>query len=121
MKTGIERIADERQRQIEKEGWTPEHDDEHTDGSLAMAAVCYASPEQIFKQDASKYADKSVIFRDPWPWDGWDKRKEFARGNSPIDPSKLTYKQRVSLLEKAGGLIAAEIDRLNRRIKKTIK
>jgi len=27
MKTGVELIADERQRQIEVEGWTAEHDD----------------------------------------------------------------------------------------------
>lgn len=27
MKTGIELIAEERQRQIEVEGWTPEYDD----------------------------------------------------------------------------------------------
>ncbi len=48
MKTGIELITAERKRQIEKEGWTPEHDAEHTDGSLALAAVCYAAPEQIY-------------------------------------------------------------------------
>ena len=44
---GIESIAAERQRQIEKEGWTSEHDDCHHDGSLADAAACYAMPLKI--------------------------------------------------------------------------
>jgi hypothetical protein len=34
----------ERERQVLTEGWTPEHDDEHGDGSLALAAACYAAP-----------------------------------------------------------------------------
>lgn len=37
MSTGIEAIAAERQRQIEKEGWTPEHDDTHGAGEMAEA------------------------------------------------------------------------------------
>ena len=43
--SGAERIAAERQRQVEREGWTADHDAQHTDGSLAWAAVCYAAPE----------------------------------------------------------------------------
>ena len=35
-------VAAERRRQIEAEGWTPEHDDEHSAGQLAGAAGCYA-------------------------------------------------------------------------------
>lgn len=47
MKTGIELIAEERQRQIEKEGWTPEHDIlEHRHGQLVDAAVSYALTEE---------------------------------------------------------------------------
>ena len=38
MKTGIELIAEERKRQIEKEGWPREHDSKHFHGELAMAA-----------------------------------------------------------------------------------
>ena len=39
----LDAIADvvgERTRQILDEGWTPEHDDAHTDGQLAQAAAC---------------------------------------------------------------------------------
>lgn len=32
-------VVSERRRQIYEEGWSPEHDDEHTDGSLADAAA----------------------------------------------------------------------------------
>jgi hypothetical protein len=34
--SGIDLIAAERQRQIDAEGWTPEHDDEHAGGVLRL-------------------------------------------------------------------------------------
>jgi len=43
MKTGIELIAEERQRQIEVEGWTKDHDIEHKTFELSAAAACYIS------------------------------------------------------------------------------
>lgn len=43
---GSELIATERQRQIEAEGWTPEHDDEHINGELADAAAIYVAHVQ---------------------------------------------------------------------------
>lgn len=98
--TGAERIAAERQRQIDKEGYSHRHDDEHTCGELAMAAVCYAahaaSVQVVNKHDG----------RDPWPWDDeWDRRTHFA---------PPTFEERIRLLEKSGALLAAEIDRLLR-------
>ena len=41
IKTGVELIAAERQRQIEVEGWTVEHDAEHKEGEISMAAGSY--------------------------------------------------------------------------------
>ncbi|MCT5529908.1 hypothetical protein LZL70_30340, partial [Pseudomonas aeruginosa] len=35
-------VQAERRRQVEAEGWTPEHDDEHSHGQMARAAACYA-------------------------------------------------------------------------------
>ena len=35
----LDEIAAERREQLGKHGWTPEHDDEHEHGELAMAAV----------------------------------------------------------------------------------
>lgn len=89
--TGINLIAIERARQIEHEGWSPEHDAEHDRDDLAMAAVCYATPERVrhMQRSREKY----------WPW---------ARAYW-----KPTPDDRVRELVKAGALIAAEIDRLH--------
>jgi hypothetical protein len=86
MKAGIELIAEERQRQITKEGWTTEHDSEHDYHELARAAACYAVPAQ-FRHI------KLWPFHMKW----W----------------KPTPNDRIRELVKAGALIAAEIDRLN--------
>lgn len=94
MKTGIELIAEERQRQIEVEGWTPEHDAEHTDNSIAKAAACYATPAD--KRNMGNWPEG--VFPALWPWD--------------LKWWKPTPDNRVKELIKAGALIAAEIDRL---------
>lgn len=117
--TGAELIAAERDRQLEQEGWDSSHDDEHTDGSMALAAVCYATPVRLYGQD--KHA-AGVSFWDPWP-DSWsveyDNRFRYGErrtnpGNMPPDPATYTNDERLDLLVKAGALIAAEIDRLQR-------
>lgn len=101
--TGIERIAAERQRQIDQEGWTVEHDDRHTEGDLIDAASAYGAAAM-----ASYYGPNNVTFADiragkpprSWPWSrSWWKPS--------ADP--------IRNLEKAGALIAAEIDRLQRK------
>lgn len=99
----IDEIAKERQRQISKEGWTLEHDDEHTDGSLADAAACYAATTRPFK--AEEFAGVGykpyTSYSDLWPksWaDHWWKQKGNRRRN----------------LVKAAALIVAEIERLDR-------
>lgn len=94
MKTGIELIAEERQRQIEVEGWTPEHDAEHDFGELAGAAACYAL-STVFEKDG--IGIKRVI-GDFWP--------------SSWDTSWWKPKDKITDLKRAGALIAAEIDRL---------
>lgn len=116
---GTELIAKERQRQVNEEGWTAEHDDEHIDCSLALAAICYAAPVKIYILD---WRAAGPCFFDPWPdsWDrGYDKRSEYGErrenpSNSVPDPATYTMKERLDLLVKAGALIAAEIDRLHR-------
>ncbi|MBU9502880.1 hypothetical protein KTE68_22270 [Burkholderia multivorans] len=86
-------VLSERRRQIEAEGWTPDHDDEHDNGEMACAAACYALAE-LFVFDMSGLFDKL------WPSD-WS-RKWW----------KPTTKRRN--LVKAGGLILAEIERIDR-------
>lgn len=102
--TGIQLIAAERQRQIEKERWTPEHDDQHTDETLPLVAALYAAPCDLFEADIEAVGGKilGISFNDPWPasWDDcWDRRQDFDRKRQLI---------------VAGALIAAELDRLNR-------
>lgn len=93
MKTGIELIAEERKRQIEVEGWTPEHDDAHQNEQLANAAGCYAlTPTQ-------RYFDYKRNTPYAWPWS--------------VDFWKPSPDRRKDLI-KAGALIVAELDRLNR-------
>lgn len=92
--SGIDLIAAERQRQIEQEGWHEGHDDEHDNGSLAGAAAAYAlcAQEQALGE-AGPFAPP-----DCWVWHlSWWKPKDQLRN-----------------LVRAGALIAAEIDRLQR-------
>lgn len=100
MKTGIELIAEERKRQIEVEGWTPEHDAEHTDNSIAKAAACYAMPcDERQKYQSSTLSEPARFYPRWWP-KSWD-----------VKWWKPTPENRIKELVKAGALIAAEIDR----------
>lgn len=121
MKTGIELITEERRRQIEKEGFDANHDAQHYSGELAMAAICFAAPKKIYFNAWAPHG--GFLFEDPFPeqWDlTWDKRLEYSLDmpdtdvNEIPDPANYTPEQRIDLLVKAGALIAAEIDRLQR-------
>lgn len=90
-KSAIQLISDERQRQVEVEGFAYMHDDNHGDESLATAASCYALPDH---KDRGEYVDTL------WPWN-----EEYW---------KPTPNDRIRELVKAGALIAAEIERLQR-------
>jgi hypothetical protein len=113
---GVERIQAERERQV-AEGYTPEHDDEHDGGEMALAAACYAASaarERIYVRE--NFADQ-VSFTDPFPWSkgGRGSTCEDERpynGNVLKDP---TDEEAIRLLEVAGALCAAEIDRLQRK------
>lgn len=83
-------VISERQRQRAVEGWTSEHDDAYQNSELADAAACYAihAHNQGFSTPAH------------WPWspDLW--KQSGARRD----------------LVKAGALILAEIERLDRAV-----
>lgn len=101
MKTGIQTIAEERERQVTEEGWEPSHDDNHQSGELADAAMAYAYAAGDQARGQSLEYLKSLVpaCEVRWPWeDQWWKPSDDPRRN----------------LAKAGALIAAEIDRLNR-------
>ena len=89
---GAKAIIRERIRQEEAEGWTPEHDDQHSNEELARAALCYVSD----------YAERGggKLQEQLWPWE--------------LEDWKPTPNDHIKQLTKAGALIAAEIDRLHR-------
>jgi len=104
---GAERIAAERRRQVEGEGYDPEHDAEHRSGALAYAAACYAAPETIYHLTVDEHVDPDgvpvgkMVWHEPWPTQ-WKRRAQ----------NTTTRVDRLDDLTKAGALIAAEIDRL---------
>lgn len=89
---GVTLIAEERRRQVEREGWSASHDASHERGVLAKAAACYAV------HDTGAVVVDSKTGHDAWPWsDEWDKRDKHDE---------------LRRLVIAGALIAAEIDRM---------
>ena len=93
-------VLAERQRQIDGEGWTPEHDDGLPFGELASAAACYAMQTAICGiETRNLVATVEHTIRDLWPWAmRWWKPTSHRRG-----------------LVKAAALIIAEIERLDRK------
>ena len=90
MKTGIQLIQEERERQTSIKGWTADHDDSHINGELRDAAISY-----LMYCDPKAGEDAVSV----WPFE-----------ISSFKPSVGEYHN----LIKAGALIAAEIDRLQR-------
>ena len=84
--SGALAISTERARQRSEEGWTEDHDDEHCNGELVKAAVTYA------------LAAISRVDDGLWPW----------------SPEWFKPAGQYRMLVKAGALIAAELDRLER-------
>lgn len=79
-------IAAERVRQIEKEGWTTDHDDAYVAGEMAAAAACYA---------IGRTTDRGIDSARIWPWD--------LRWWKPGSPHRNCV--------KAGALLVAELAR----------
>jgi len=90
-------VLAERNRQIEMEGWTRDHDDEHDTGQLAAAAAAYALEASLLFPDVRTDEHQRLIQR-IWPWDSqWWKPKDKRRN-----------------LVRAAALALAEIERLDR-------
>lgn len=103
-------VAAERRRQVEVEDWSTGHDDEHERGELALAAACYAmhagNPEHLPRRSADglEYARGSVMIPTAWPWAAkWWKPSGVYNNKTKRDD-----------LVRAGALILAEIERLDR-------
>ncbi len=96
----------ERERQLNVEGWTPEHDDEHDPGALAAAATAYALHAADVLNPSSQ-GDASYEHTVPpmWPWsaDWW---KPSGSGTNQAGARRD--------LIKAAALIFAEIEKDDR-------
>jgi hypothetical protein len=91
---GIDRIAAERLRQITEEKFDEPHDMKWRNSELIKAAICYA----VASTYSVGYNFSSGTLRRWWPWD-----REWWKPSS-----------RKRNLIKAGALIAAEIDRMEK-------
>lgn len=99
--TGLSLIAAERRRQQGELGYTPEHDAMHDDGALADAAAWYALTPKLRAgvSERTQHTQTVVLIGDLICPAGF-----ILRGNT----------DRIRELQKAGALIAAELDRLLR-------
>lgn len=100
----VQLIAQERQRQIDAEGYSPDHDDGHTDGSIAVVAAALA----VHHTDAS--IDDPLKRVDPVE----SGRRHDCWGLLAKHGYDGTNPDEIKVLVIAGALIAAEIDRMQR-------
>ncbi|MHC7877237.1 hypothetical protein ACYA12_01600 [Klebsiella pneumoniae] len=101
LSNAVQSVIAERQRQQSAEGWTSKHDDRHDNNELAFAASCYAFHSAAatwdFEDDGTPYGIHTAPKN--WPWD--------SRWWKPTNPRRD--------LVKAGALILAEIERIDRQ------
>lgn len=100
MKNGIELIVVERDRQLYEKGWTARHDDGHDKAELTAASCCYAALARRQADGTIQMPGSEIPAPSGWPW-------EVEWWHPSNDP--------VRNLVKAGALIAAEIERLQRK------
>ncbi|GIK44877.1 MAG: hypothetical protein K8L99_15435 [Anaerolineae bacterium] len=97
MSNAIEDVLAERARQINQEGWSVDHDDEHDSGDMAAAGASYAlnAADQLHPYTQGDGGNAQPVF---WPWD--------AQSWKPKNPRRD--------LVRAAALLIAEIEKLDR-------
>lgn len=95
---GSELIQRERLRQITEEKWDDDHDDQHGACQMSQAAAAYIG-HVMGQVNGDCQAEDRPALPPEWPWEA----KWWKPAQNPIRN-----------LVKAGALIAAEIDRLQR-------
>ena len=106
MKAGSQLILEERNRQISQEDYSAVRDDDYKKGTLAMAAITYATVATSSPNLRELFRERSIQ-NEPinhWPWES-----QYLRVS--VDDC---HSSRIRELTKAGALIAAEIDKLQR-------
>ncbi len=110
-------VLAERQRQIEVEGWTAEHDDAHTLGQMARAAAAYAYLGALPDIDPLGEKDDRARWEQPGSYVRYLTEQLFPCWGTMFggwDWSWFKPKNRRRDLVKAAALILAEIERLDR-------
>ena len=102
MKTGIELITEERQRQIDVEGYSKQHDSQHKASELIYAIIAYVESAKIGVNSREMGNNNEIEIM---------RRKHEMKSYYPFG---WTFKPSTDIrdLVKAGALIAAAIDRL---------
>ena len=103
-KSGAELIAAERRRQVTSEGFRADHDDRHVRNQLALAAMSYVCVVAAPDEEGDESGKPRPCYDWPWSKTWWKPSPDPIRN-----------------LVKAGALIAAEIDRLQRKAKREAK
>ena len=86
-KTGVEKIGEEREKQIKKHGYTAKHDLNYKSNELLLGALTYLLAA----------INNGFVSSETWPF----------------DITYYHYEGYESSLKKAGAFIAAELDRIN--------
>lgn len=110
--SGVSIISEERNRQITHEGYDWKQDDSYQNEELALAATVYALPPE-WRGVYAGANGHSNMKRVLWPWDHYT-FKPVPSDNSTVIGKSQSVDNRIKELAKAGALIAAEIDRLQR-------
>lgn len=92
----IHDVLTERHRQVTKEGWSHEHDDSHVRGELGLAAALYALPYESGMLEQDDFIRLDMLLEIGFEW--------------RLKPEPDRRKR----LVKAGALILAEIERMDR-------
>ncbi len=95
VKSGVDLISEERKKQLKE--YTPIHDDEHTDCAIAITALYLIAHNLEYVSVEDELYEDTGVYNSDW---GLPKKHE---------------DDRIKQLTIAGALIAAEIDRLNRK------
>lgn len=100
-------VLAERKRQIDKEGWTPGHDDDHTNGELEDAAMCYLI------HTGSGFPPSL------WPWEAnsWkpkNSRENFVRAAALRLAERQRHERNVTRAQELYEIAVNMIERLDR-------
>lgn len=121
LRAAMSDVLAERVGQVEREGYSPAHDDQHPNGELALAGALYASPVPLVELVDTVMGQQP---RDPWPFFDYERCGQDERGNAlyrevPSCDNRAKHSRRRRLVIGAA-MIIADIERLDRAVAPTL-